>query len=278
MSIPSFQKMILDWYRKNKRDYLPWRKQDALRDPYKILVSEIMLQQTQVTRVLEKYPQFLAAFSSLEHLASARFSRVLSVWQGMGYNRRARSLHLLADIIVREYNGKIPRDVQEIIKLPGIGSYTAGAVACFAFNQPVAFLDTNIRRVYLHHFFSGTNDKIADKELLKVADAALYRKNPRLWHYALMDYGALALRKEKGILKKAKGYHRQSSFEGSTRYFRSKIVRHLLTCKRATEKNILQSMAADRFFSPDIDFPLIFSGLERDGILCREHDWYMIES
>jgi len=276
MSVPSFQKMILAWYAQNKRDHLPWRQQEALCDPYKILVSEIMLQQTQVTRVLEKYPQFLEMFPSLPVLARAPFPRVLQAWQGMGYNRRARSLHMLAGRIASEYKGIIPSDAGALMELPGIGPYTAGAMACFAFGKPVVFLDTNIRKVYLHHFFSGTNDKVADKELLKVADAALYRENPRTWHYALMDYGAMALRKEKGILGKAKQYHRQSPFEGSTRYFRSKIVRHLLTYQKATEKELGQKFLCDRFFSPAINLPSVLLSLEHDGIIQHENDYYVI--
>lgn len=261
MTIKEFQITMLSWYQKNRRDFLPWRQPEVLRDPYKILVSEIMLQQTQVSRVLEKYPKFLAAFPSLEDLARAPFPRVLGMWQGLGYNRRARSFYALSQLVMAQYRGNIPRDSSILQTLPGIGPYSAGALACFAFNKPVAFLDTNIRKVFLHFFFMERNEKIAEKDFLEIARKALYRKNPRKWHYALMDYGANVLRNEKGILQRVKVYHKQSPFLGSTRYFRSKIVRHLLTHKQASNAD-LQDLVAKK---PDA----ILTSLMRDGLIQK---------
>jgi len=149
MTTIRFQKKILEWHKENRRD-MPWRN---TKDPYKILVSEIMLQQTQVSRVLPKYEEFLKAFSTPEKLVTASDKKLLRIWAGLGYWRRAKYLKETAKIIIKEHVGKFPKDPEELEKLPGIGPYTARALVCFAFNNSEAFLDTNIRRVYLHFFF-----------------------------------------------------------------------------------------------------------------------------
>lgn len=270
-----FQKYILNWYRKNNRDYLPWRvtKTRAV-SPYEIFVSEIMLQQTQVARVLEKYPQFLKAFPTIRSLAEAPLKKVLRVWQGMGYNRRARYLKEAAEIMVKNYKGIVPADPALLRALPGVGSYTAGAIVCFAYNKPVAFLDTNIRKTLLKWFFYAyynklprhnivvslaRKDKIDDGELLKIAESVYYTKNPRKWHYALMDYGAVILAKEKGLLERIKSYHKQSRFEGSTRYWRSKIVKYLLQYEQASGEE-LQALVSG-------EIKPLLSSLARDGLI-----------
>ena len=143
MTIPQFQHIILAWHKTNRKD-LPWRK---TKNPYKILVSEMMLQQTQISRVLPKYKEFLKEFSSLKTLAKAPQSKLLKTWQGLGYWRRALYLQETAKIIEKECQGKFPRDPAVLEALPGIGPYTARALACFAFNSKEAFIDTNIRRV-----------------------------------------------------------------------------------------------------------------------------------
>lgn len=221
MNIAQFQKKILDWYKKNRRD-LPWRN---TKDPYKILVSEIMLQQTQISRVLPKYEEFLKAFPTLEALARSSNKKLLKVWTGLGYWRRAKFLKETAKILTK---GKFPQNPKELEKLPGIGPYTARAVACFAFNHCEPFLDTNIRRVYLHFFFQDKQN-VSDKEILKIAQNCLKRSfKQREWHYALFDYGAIVL-KNKKINKRSQHYHKQSKFEGSFRSFRTKAVRFLLS-------------------------------------------------
>ncbi len=150
MTIPKFQKAILRWYKMNRRD-MPWRE---TKNPYKILVSEIMLQQTQVSRVLQKYQEFLSAFPTITALARAKKPEVLRVWSGLGYWRRALCLQENAKKILREHKGIFPKDPEALDALPGIGHYTARALACFAFNNDDAFLDTNIRKVFLHFFFA----------------------------------------------------------------------------------------------------------------------------
>lgn len=226
VKIKKFQTIILDWYKNHRKD-LPWRN---TRDPYKILVSEVMLQQTQISRVIPKYKGFLQKFPILYILAVARINSILKTWSGLGYWRRALYLKETAKTILKKYKGKFPKDPKVLETLPGIGHYTARALACFAFGNCQAFLDTNIRRVYLHFFFPKRK-KVSDKEILKIAQKAVWKKNPREWHYALFDYGAMVL-KDKNINKRSKHYHKQSKFKGSFRSFRTKVVRFLLSQKQ----------------------------------------------
>lgn len=232
-----FQSQLLQWYKKHKRDKLPWRFTASRPvSAYEILVSEIMLQQTQVSRVLDKFPQFIKAFPALQHLALAPLDKILQEWQGMGYNRRGLYLKQCAEETVKRFNGVIPSDPLLLQTLPGVGPYTAGAVSCFAFNKPTIFLDTNIRKFFIHYFFSkrDTHRKISDSDILPIAKHLLYKKNPRVWNYALMDYGALVLLRKPELLSRAKSYHKQSPFLGSTRFFRSQIVQYLLKHKNAS--------------------------------------------
>ncbi len=164
MTVQQFQRQILDFYRKNGRRDLPWRR---THDPYAILVSEIVMQQTQVTRGIERFPRFMKRFPTVEALARASQKSVLKEWLGLGYNRRALNIHRAAKMIVADYAGKVPPDPEALMKLPGVGLYTANAVAAFAFNQPVVVLDTNIRRVFIHHFFSK-QQKQENKKILSL--------------------------------------------------------------------------------------------------------------
>lgn len=222
MTISAFRRRILGWYDKNRRD-LPWRK---TRDPYKILVSEIMLQQTQVARVLPKYELFLKTFPTLEALAKTPDAKLLAVWSGLGYWRRAKFLKAAAREITQKHSGKFPKTPSALQKLPGIGPYTAGAVACFAFGSTEPFVDTNIRRVYLHFFFQDKAD-VSDNEILPIARQAVHKQDPRTWHWALFDYGATALKRDKANTR-SRHYAKQSKFEGSFRSFRAKAIKHLL--------------------------------------------------
>src|SRR5437868_2908552 len=179
---------LLRWYSASQRD-LPWR---TTHDPYAILVSEIMLQQTQVDRVLPKYHQFLTAFPTLADLAAASTAEVISVWVPLGYNRRAISLQAIARQVMTEYNGQIPDSIDELLKLKGIGRYTAGAIACFAYRKQVATVDTNIRRV-LQRIFLGlehSEPKLNDVQSLALAEQVLPAGEAYNWNQALMDLGA----------------------------------------------------------------------------------------
>lgn len=216
------------------RDF-PWRNTT---DPYRILVSEVMLQQTQVARVLIKYPAFISQFSNFKELASASTKDVLLAWQGMGYNRRALYLKKIAEIVVKKYKGKLPDDPVILDSFPGIGEATAASIVAFAFNKPVVFIETNIRRVFLHLFFEGRKLKVDDREILPLVKQTLDDKNPREWYWALMDYGAHLGKTVDNPNKKSKHYAVQSRFEGSDRQMRGEILRILLK-KPQAEKNIV---------------------------------------
>ncbi len=221
-SIRAFQKTVYAHYRTYGRDF-PWRK---THDPYKILVSEIMLQQTQVERVVEKYRAFLKQFPTVHALAYASLGDVLRAWQGLGYNRRARMLHECAKVVVREYRGKFPKTREKLVALPGIGPYTAGAVLAFAYNSAVPIIETNIRTVFLRHFFKGV-DQVSDRDIFVCIDATLDRENPRAWYAALMDYGSHLKKKYGNQNVRSKHYTKQSKFEGSDRQIRGALLRAL---------------------------------------------------
>ena len=222
-TIAAFRKRVLDHYEQHGRD-LPWRKKI---DPYRVLVSEIMLQQTQVERVIDKYREFLEAFPDFSSLAKAPLPELLRIWQGMGYNRRALSLRQLAQEVMAVHQGRLPQDPEVLLSLPGIGKYTAGAVAAFAFNKRVVFMDTNIRRVFIHEFFPG-REEVRDEELFPIVEQALDTVDPRTWYNALMDYGTM-LKKEHGNPNtRSAHYTRQSTFENSNRQVRGRILKLLI--------------------------------------------------
>lgn len=238
MQIKAFQKKVWDFYKKNKRK-LPWRE---TKDPYRIWVSEIMLQQTQVDRVIPKYNAFLKKFPTIEKLASAKQSDVLLLWSGLGYNRRALLLKRAAETVVRDHKGKIPKEVTELEKLPGIGPYTARAIATFSYNQPHAFIETNIRSVFIREFFPKSKN-VSDTKLFPLIEKTLDAKNAREWGYALMDYGSY-LKKEFGNPNtKSKQYTKQSKFTGSDRQIRGAIIKTILTEKNITKKKLYQLLS-----------------------------------
>ena len=227
MTVRRFQSFIWQWCRANGRHGLPWRKfprtLPAGRQAYRILVSEIMLQQTQVSRVIPKYREFLKAFPTLSTLDRAPLASVLTTWQGMGYNRRAVYLKRLARMVTVEYGGRIPSDPDTLKRLPGIGPGTAGAIAAFAFNRRIAFIETNIRRVFIHHFFKRRG-RINDAEILEKIRQTLPRRNIREWYYALMDYGASAFRGRPNPNRRSVHHVRQVPFTGSRRELRGRIL------------------------------------------------------
>ena len=218
-----FQKKVLQCGDQYFRD-MSWRQTN---DPYKIFLSEVMLQQTQVDRVKEKYQQFVKAFPTVQKLAQAEFSQVLALWSGLGYNRRALWLHQAAKIVVEKYHSEFPDGVDLLDELPGIGSHTAGAIVAFAFNKPAVFIETNIRSVFIHEFFHDKKN-IDDKQILSLIQETLYSNNPQKWYWALMDYGAVLKKQEKNPSRKSKHYAKQSQFEGSNRQLRGKILRLLI--------------------------------------------------
>ncbi len=238
--VRAFRKKIYTYYRKYGRD-LPWRK---TLNPYHILVSEIMLQQTQVERVLEKYDEFIKAFPDFPSLARASLRKLITVWQGMGYNRRALALRSLAQTLMNEHHGKLPSDPEDLIALPGIGRYTAGAVAAFAFNQPVLFIDTNIRRVFIHTFLHD-QENIKDEDILPLIQQTIDASDPRTWYNALMDYGAMLKREQINPNRRSAHYQRQSPFENSNRQIRGRILKVLVEESPLTRSQIMKKSGMD---------------------------------
>ena len=222
--VASFQRIIRQYYRSHGRQ-LPWRETG---DPYNILVSEFMLQQTQVERVIGKYGLFLEAFPDFSALAGAHLRDVLAAWQGLGYNRRAVALQRTAQKVTGELGGCLPDSVELLMDLPGIGKATAGALAAFAYGKPSVFIETNIRRVFIHFFFPDGNE-IRDREILPLVEKTLDLRNVRDWYYALMDYGSM-LKKLKGNPNRRSAHHHvQGTFEDSDRQIRGLILRALVT-------------------------------------------------
>lgn len=185
-----------------------------------------MLQQTQVERVIPKFSAFLNRFPTISSLAQAHQKEVLTLWQGLGYNRRAVCLHKCAQVVYHDSAGIFPENREELLKLPGVGPYTASALGAFAFNQPVSLIETNVRAVFIYHFFAE-QEKVSDTELLPLIEKELLKTNPRLWYSALMDYGSFLKRTFPNPSKKSKHHAVQSKFAGSLRQARGEIIRLL---------------------------------------------------
>jgi A/G-specific adenine glycosylase len=252
---------------------LPWRYID---DPYAVLVSEIMLQQTQVSRVEKHWRGFLELFPTLDALASADVSLVLEMWQGLGYNRRALALKRTAEWCAEHYEGMLPDDYQGLLALPGIGPATAGGVMAFAFQKPTLYLETNVRTVFLHELFPG-EEGVSDKQLEPLVLETCSKEDPRGWYYALLDYGAHLKSITPNPSRRSKHYTKQSAFEGSKRQKRAELVRIVLAApgitfdeakreldkfeakrgrgsvERALFEELISSLSAEGFFSFDED-------------------------
>ena len=231
--IASFRSEIYAYYHTRKRD-LPWRKTS---DPYRIFVSEMMLQQTQAERAVEKYEQFINAFPGFPSLANAPLQQVLEIWQGLGYNRRALYLIQSARTVMDEFGGNLPSDPAVLLQFPGIGPATASEIAAFAFHHPSVFIETNIRRVFIHFFF-GDREGIRDREILPLVEQTLDSGNPREWYYALMDYGVMLKGKGANPNIRSAHYQKQSPFHGSNRQLRGKILRFITASPECSAEEI----------------------------------------
>jgi len=224
ISIAQFRTIILDFYAESGRSF-PWRYTGAP-NPWGVLVSEFMLQQTQAARVVSYWERWMKLWPAPANLAAAPLEQVLKEWSGLGYNRRAKNLRDCAAAIAEKHGGAVPNTPETLITLPGIGPYTAGAIACFAWNHPAIFIETNIRSVLIHFFFQGKTG-VKDSELSPILEKALDRCNPRIWYWALMDYGA-ELKKVTGNPNQRSAAHvKQSRFEGSFRQIRGAVIRSL---------------------------------------------------
>lgn len=231
---------VWEHYREHGRHHLPWRTKVT---PYRVLVSEVMLQQTQVDRVVPKYHAFIGAFPSVRDLAAAPLRDVLRLWQGLGYNRRARYLHEAAKCVVLEHAGRFPKTYHALRALPGVGPYTAGAIMAFAYNEPVGLIETNVRAVYLHHCFPR-RDAVRDSELMPIIERTLDRERPREWYYALMDYGSHLKRSGENPSRRSKHHTNQSVFAGSDRQLRGAIIR-VLSERPCARAEVIQRVARD---------------------------------
>ncbi len=230
-----FSETVWDYYRTSGRE-LPWRmpEPDGSFDPYKIMVSEVMLQQTQVARVSVKYQEFLGLFPDISALAAVSFADVMAVWSGLGYNRRAKFLLSAAQEITARFNGVFPEDEKDLQSLPGIGKNTAAAIRAYAFNKPDVFIETNIRTVFIHHFFPD-QDHVDDKQLLPYIAQTIDLENPREWYWALMDYGTFIKSTKGNASRSSAHYRKQSVFEGSRRQLRAAVIRSLLSEPKALD-------------------------------------------
>jgi A/G-specific adenine glycosylase len=220
--IKAFQKIVWDFYHLHGRTF-PWRQTN---NPYHIFVSEVMLQQTQTYRVVEKYLSFIDMFAEWSQLAMAPTRDVIAAWQGLGYNRRALYLQESAKIITNDFKSHLPANLELLDSLPGI-----------AFNIPTIFIETNIRAVFIHEFFAD-QEKVDDKDILPLVEQSVDQQNPREWYYALMDYGVMLKKAFKNPARKSLQYSKQSAFEGSDRQIRGMILRALIHYPLATEEEI----------------------------------------
>ncbi len=264
-----FRERVWAFYREHGRP-LPWRRNVT---PYGVFVSEVMLQQTQVARVIERWPRWLERWPDFGALATASVAEVLAQWQGLGYNRRALWLRAAAQTVVREWGGELPRDSALLVRLPGVGANTAGSIAAFAYNEPTVFIETNIRRVFLHEFFADTSavcraypDGVPDAELRPLIEAALDREHPREWYWALMDYGADLARRGVNPNRRSKHYTVQSRFEGSARQIRGEVLRRLVQgAKTVAELGI-----------SDKRLPDVLVALEAEGLVRHQGEKYLL--
>ena len=289
MNADPFRKLVRAEGVRLYRD-LPWRR---TRDPYGIWLSEVMLQQTQVVRVCDRWPAWLERFPDVEALAQAPVADVLAAWQGMGYNRRALALHKAAAYVMEHFGGEFPCDVSALCELPGVGPATAQGIRSFAFDLPGVYLETNVRTVILHHFFPDV-PAVPDKELVGIVEATCpgsqacagrfavpedERDTPRAWYYAMLDYGAYLKKTIPNPSRRSASYSRQSAFEGSRRQKRAAIVRCLLEAGedglRADEARAaldeMEARAGRPAVTPDVVLSIL-EDLAREGFCQRGSD------
>jgi A/G-specific adenine glycosylase len=252
-----FKNGVWQYYAENKRSF-PWR--DTY-NPYFITVSEIMLQQTQTDRVLPKYEAFIHTFPTVEALAVASLSDVLAQWQGLGYNRRGMFLKKLGEDVVSRFHGLFPHTIADLDSLPGIGYATACAIAAYAYQQPTVFIETNIRTVFIHHFFAES-EPVTDAQIMPLVERAVDHDNPREWYYALMDYGVYLKKMHANPSRKSAHYTKQSKFTGSDRQLRGKLLRYMLKNKEVDRDTLYADFASEH-----LRIDRVLSGMVKDGML-----------
>lgn len=276
--VVSFHRILTDYYYEFGRHDMAWRKpgENGAFDPYRIFISEMMLQQTQVDRVMPKYKEFLERFPSVQTLAASSISDVLTAWSGLGYNRRAKYVWEAANMIHIEYQDQFPATQQELQAIPGIGPNTAGAIVAYAYNEPVVFVETNIRTVIIHHFFTDKKD-VPDTDILEVLshvvpqkqDMAIMRLQgailgPREFYWAMMDYGTYLKKTIGNVGRASRHYTKQSVFKGSKREIRGQVIR-LLTKEHLEEADLYKVI-------PDPRLEEVITELLSEGMIARTGD------
>lgn len=260
MNAWKFNEEVWEKARELYRD-MPWRDNT---EPYCVLVSELMLQQTQVDRVIPKFELFMSTFPTVANLAMAPLSEVLTAWSGLGYNRRAKFLHEAAKKVMADFGGVIPGTYDDLVSLPGIGPNTAGAILAYSFNQPVVFTETNVRTVFFHHFFED-QALVSDKELKELVELTVDKEHPREWYWALMDYGSYLKRQGVGRIDKSSHYKKQPALKGSLREVRGLIVKGLAKRDYQMDELRLEMPQDERF---DIALKALFT----EGIIAQSDD------
>ena len=277
MDLSAFTALVREQGRLHYRS-LPWRDTG---DPYAIWISEVMLQQTQVSRVEGRWEELLKRFPSVGALADAQLNEVLVVWQGMGYNSRAKRLQECAQIICQEHGGIIPRDYDALVALPGIGPATAAGIRAFAFDEPGVYLETNVRSVFIHELFPE-REQVADSELIPLVRQTCppAGQDVRGWYYALLDYGAHLKKTLPNPSRRSKHHSRQSEFQGSSRQKRSFVLR----CVLESPKTSLQlqealdafELAAGRPRVAPAELSRILEKLEEEGLIQQKEDRWLV--
>jgi len=255
-----FQEIVWEKGRELYRS-MPWREDTRA---YYVLVSELMLQQTQVDRVIPKFEAFIEAFPDVQALAGATLGEVLTLWSGLGYNRRAKFLHAAAKVVVHDFRGEIPANHDDLVSLPGVGPNTAGAILAYSFNQPVVYVETNIRTVYFEHFFEHELN-VTDTQLRELVAATLDNEHPREWYWALMDYGSWLKRNGRGAIDKSAHYKKQSPLKGSLREARGIVLKTLANGPR-TRQELLVLLNDDARMYSAID------ALLTEKLITEEHN------
>jgi A/G-specific adenine glycosylase len=230
-----------------------------------------MLQQTQTSRVSEKFINFVKNFPDFQSLANAPLDSILEAWQGLGYNRRAIALKKIAQIVIKDYKGELPDSIEVLESFPQIGKATASSIISFAFNKPTIFIETNIRRVYIYFFFFNKSN-VNDKQILQIMEKTVDRDNPREWYYALMDYGVMLKKKHPDLHKKSAHYQKQAPFRDSNRELRGKILNFLLKKKTITQSELeinLKNIKSQRIMG-------IIHQLEKEGFIIVNQDYIEI--
>jgi A/G-specific adenine glycosylase len=275
MTVSEFMTIVWEYYRASGRS-MPWRnpETDGSFDPYKIMVSEIMLQQTQVPRVIDKFNQCIRSFPNVASLADASLGDILRVWQGLGYNRRAKYVHQAAQKIMTDFGGVFPTDIPSLTSLPGVGINTAGAIMTYAYNKPVIFIETNIRTVLIHHFFAD-QEVVSDAQMIPILrecvgslEGESSTHSYREWYWAMMDYGAYLKRTVGNKSRSSSIYTKQSTFSGSRRQVRGSVLR-ILAEKPVTIKELLRLIDDERLAS-------VLDDLEAERMIKQEDNCYSL--